>query len=350
MNYQKVQNALLTILVLVAVGAVLHLTASFVIPFVIAFLLSFVLSPAVEAMRKIKIPRIIAIILVIFFLLGIGFLVGLFMNYSIQSFIYQLPKYQNKFENAFREIAKEFPLLQSSMVDFDWFSALGRYLLSFSANFIGFLGGMILMFVFLFFLLLEKPYLRNKMVLAFRNPTTDKLGKILEHINQQIGRYLTVKLFISLATGILVWVSFYIIGLDFAFIWGVLAFVFNFIPSIGSIAIGVLSIAFSFVQFFPAWDRIIAVAVAMLTIQTILGNILDPKFQGDRLKLSPVVILFSLFFWGWLWGIAGMFLAVPLTAAIKISFENIPGFEPFGQLMGTGKIPRRRKKDRAAAE
>jgi AI-2 transport protein TqsA len=346
MNHLKVQNVLLIILVLIGVGAVLHLTASFVIPFVIAFLLSFVLSPAVESMRRIKIPRIFGIIIVILFLLGICFLVVLFLNYSIQSFLAELPKYQIKFQNAYRGIVKELQLPESTIADFDWFGTIGGYFLSFSGNFMSFLGGMVLMLVFLFFLLLEKPYLRPKMVLAFKDAATAKLGKILEHINQQIGRYLTVKLFISLVTGILVWTTFYIIGLDFAFIWGVLAFVFNFIPSIGSIAVGVLSVLFSIIQFFPAWDLVIAVAVSMLTIQMILGNILDPKFQGDSLKLSPVVILFSLFFWGWLWGIAGMFLAVPLTAALKIAFENIPGFDPLSQLMSSGKPHRRSRREK----
>ncbi|HKJ85435.1 MAG TPA: AI-2E family transporter, partial [Spirochaetia bacterium] len=160
------------------------------------------------------------------------------------------------------------------------------------------------------------------------------IWRIVGHTNAQIGRYLSVKLIVSLATGLLVWGAFTLIGVEFAFIWGATSFLFNFIPSIGSILIGATSFVFALVQFYPDPNPIVAAGISMLTIQLVLGNVIDPKLQGDRLKISPVVILFSLLFWGWLWGIVGLFLAVPLTVALKIVFENIPGFEFLGVLMG----------------
>ena len=131
----------------------------------------------------------------------------------------------------------------------------------------------------------------------------------------------------------LVWTAFSLIGVDFAFIWAVLSFLFNFIPSIGSIVVGVTSSVFALVQFYPDCEPHSRGGISMLTIQLVLGNVIDPKLQGDSLKISPVVILFSLLFWGWLWGIVGLFLAVPLTVALKIVFENIPG-RVCGVLMG----------------
>ena len=140
-----------------------------------------------------------------------------------------------------------------------------------------------------------------------------------------------------MGTGLLVWVSYRIIGIELPFMWGVLAFFFNYIPTIGSLAVGIVSVFFAFIQFFPVWQNPAAAAGIMFGIQMIMGNYLDPKFQGDRLDMSPVVILLSLLIWGYIWGIVGMFLAVPLTASIQIVCENTPFLKPVAVLMASGR-------------
>jgi predicted PurR-regulated permease PerM len=197
------------------------------------------------------------------------------------------------------------------------------------------------MVVFILFLLLERPYFRSKLLAAIQSSRTERVSRVIVHINRQVGRYIGVKLLVSGMTGFIVFWSFYFIGVDFAFIWGILTFLFNFIPTIGSISISVLSYLFVLIQFFPSWTPIVLAAGAMTGTQLVIGNILDPKLQGDRLNLSPVLILVSLLFWNWLWGVLGMFLAVPLTAAIKIAFENIPGLEWIAVLMSTGDYDER---------
>jgi predicted PurR-regulated permease PerM len=129
----------------------------------------------------------------------------------------------------------------------------------------------------------------------------------------------------------------------------VLTFLFNFIPSIGSIVITAVSAAFAVVQFLPQWNLIIATFLSMAVTQIVIGNVVDPQLLGERLNLSPVVILLSLLVWGWIWGVIGMFLAVPITAAIKITLENVPGVRAIGILMGTGNY-RRRKGDPSPIE
>jgi predicted PurR-regulated permease PerM len=339
MQVQKFNSALLLVLVIIAIGGVFHLTSSLLIPMVIALLLTFVFTPFVDFLTKHKIPRVLSAFIVIIILLGLLFFIGWFLYSSFNSLLREFPKYQRRFMQILALGIETVGLPEDTLTQIDWFRTISSSLLSFTEGFMSLMGAVVLMLVFLFFLLIEKPYLRGKMEQAFRGgPTTKKIIVILRHINDQIGHYLTIKLVISFVTGLLVWGTFALIGLDFAFIWGALAFVFNFIPNIGSIAIGIISILFSVIQFFPAWDRIVLVAVAMLSIQLVMGNFLDPKLQGDRLNLSPVVILFSLFLWGWIWGVAGMFLAVPLTVAIKIAFENIPGMKAVGIMMGTGNL------------
>ena len=125
-------------------------------------------------------------------------------------------------------------------------------------------------------------------------------------------------------------------GLDFAFLWGVLAVVMNFIPTIGSIVITVLTIFMAVVQFLPNWTPILIVAAGTILTQNIIGNIIDPRLQGNQLNLSPFVILVALSVFGYVWGIVGMFLAVPLLSVLQIVFANMEETKPIAILMSSG--------------
>jgi len=336
MHATRASTGLLFVLVAIAVGGVLKLTVAILLPLVIALLLSFVLSPLVEWMVRLHIPRVVAIILVILLFLGFGFLLGMVLYSSVHTLVRVWPAYQVKLTGLINQLIQSMNISAPILSRLDLTRGFGTLAVSFFGSFVGFLAGLIMVIVFLLFILLEKPFLRTKLHDAIQGPRTETVYKILGHINNQVGRYLTIKFIVSLVTGILVWVCFGFAKLDFAFIWGVLAFLFNFVPSIGSIAIGVASFVFAIVQFYPNWNPVIAVGLTMLAIQNVIGNIIEPKLQGDNLNLSPVIILFSLLLWGWLWGVMGMFLSVPLTVALKIIFEHVPGLEFVGVLMGTG--------------
>ena len=333
-DQQRLVSGFLFVLVVIAAGGVLKLAAAIVQPLAIALLLSFVLSPLVEFLHRLRLPRLLAILIVILLLLGFGTLVAFILSVSVRTFIRQLPMYIDRLFRVLRDLVEFFDLPPEILTEFAVTRQLGAYLLSFSGGFLGLVGGLTMVIIFLLFILLEKPYLRPKVMEALQGPRTETIWRMVGHVNAQIGRYLTVKLLVSGITGALVWASFSIIGVEFAFVWGVLSFLFNFIPSRGSIVIGVTSVAFVAVQYYPEANPIVAAGASMLAIQLVLGNVVDPKMQGDSLKISPVVILFSLLFWGWLWGVVGLFLAVPLTVVLKIVCENIPGYEYIGVLMG----------------
>lgn len=131
----------------------------------------------------------------------------------------------------------------------------------------------------------------------------------------------------------------YLFGIEFVLVWGVLTFVLNFIPNIGSIIATLLPLSLAVIQL-DGLASVVWLAICLMGIQFLIGNILDPKFVGDRLGISPVTILFALVAWSWMWGLVGMFLAVPLTVLIKIILENIEVLRPISVLMGpkpTGK-------------
>jgi predicted PurR-regulated permease PerM len=347
----RANTVYLFVIALVAAGAVLRLTGSIFIPFVIALLLSFVFSPVVTYLVEHKVPRFLAITLMLLVFLAFGFLIVLIVYSSFQSLLREFPKYQQRFSLMIEQMIVRFNLPEDIVGQLEVSRTIGNALLSVSGNFMSFASGFVVVLIFLLFLLMEKPYVRRKVRLAMRDETTRTLSRVLMHINSQIARYLAVKIFVSSLTAIVVYISFTLIGVDFPFIWGVLTFLFNFIPSIGSVTITIISVVFSMVQFLPEWNPVIATLASMGGAQFIIGNVIDPKMLGDRLNLSPVVILLSLLGWGWLWGVAGLFLAVPLTVALKIVFENTPGLEAFGILMGTGNYrPRRSRRPSAPAD
>jgi predicted PurR-regulated permease PerM len=154
---------------------------------------------------------------------------------------------------------------------------------------------------------------------------------------RQVTRYLAAKFFISVANGVAVAVAVSLVGLEFAAVWGIIQFVLNFIPNLGSVASGALISLFALLNFWPEPGPVILIILILMGINMVLGYILEPKIIGDNVGISPFVVLASLVIWGWIWGFAGMILAVPMMVIIKIIFENISFLEPISILLGSRK-------------
>lgn len=148
-----------------------------------------------------------------------------------------------------------------------------------------------------------------------------KLQKTYKDITEQVQKYIVTKFFISLLLGIVVGIVTWSFRIEFFVIWATLSIVLNFIPNIGSVIAVLLISVMSLIQY-ESFGYTFLIAATLILIQNIIGNILEPKIFGNRLGLNPLVILFSLMLWGYLWGIIGMFLSVPLTAVIKIVISN----------------------------
>ena len=172
------------------------------------------------------------------------------------------------------------------------------------------------------FILIEMRLTKRKMHYAFKDNRA-KITRISNQIINQTVRYISIKFFISLGTGILCGIAALIIGLDFPIVWGFLAFIMNFIPIFGSIISVGLTTVFSLIQFYPNWGKTVFILIFMTSVNMILGNILEPRIEGKNLGVSPVIILISLSLWGYIWGFTGMLIAVPLMVIIKIFCENI---------------------------
>jgi predicted PurR-regulated permease PerM len=344
-NSGRVSFFLLAIITIILCGAVLKITSPIVLPFTVSLLLAIVIYPLIKFLAKFHIPRIISIFMIFVFLVGVIVFAGMALYSSSRALLALYPKYEARLTEIYIWVARFFELPydeQLSFFDNLWGQVSVRtrvriMTLSFSNAFIHLLKDAFLVLLFMIFFLLEAAFFREKLDKAFEGPRAVQIKKISSGVMTQVTHYLSIKFIISAANGVLVGIALKIVGVEFAAVWGVIQFVVNFIPNIGTIALGLAATAFSVIQFWPDPTSIIATALAMLGINIIIGSFFDPKIMGDRLGLSPLVVLVSLLIWGWLWGFTGLILAVPMTAIIKIVCENIPMLEPISVLLGSRK-------------
>ncbi|MFC0116734.1 AI-2E family transporter [Pseudoalteromonas xiamenensis] len=308
---------------LVIVFAGIKLASSIVIPFILAAFIAIICSPMLHFFARFHIPKGISILLIIAIVVGIGVSLAGLVGQSVTDFSKQLPSYKAQLQDKFvwliniaatygvpvdkQQLIKLFDPGQVFDVATNTLSSLG-----------GVMANIFLIMLTVIFMLFEAPTLSQKVHLALDDP--EMKMKAIDRFLESINSYLAIKTLVSLATGVLVSVFLWILGLDYFLLWGVIAFFLNYIPNIGSIIAAVPAVLLALVTLGPLESGI--VAIGYVIINTVMGNIIEPKFMGKGLGLSTLVVFLSLIFWGWLLGTVGMLLSVPLTMVVKIGLEN----------------------------
>jgi predicted PurR-regulated permease PerM len=172
----------------------------------------------------------------------------------------------------------------------------------------------------------------DKVIAAFGQQRGEIILETIEKVNSNIPTYLFYKTLISMITGLLVTFMLKFFQIDFAVLWGLIAFLLNFIPNLGSIVAGFPPILLTLIQT-ESFTMTFIIFFCFFMIQMVIGQILDPRILGASLNISPIVIFFSLLFWGWLWGIVGMILCIPIADTIRIVCGNIPKLQWFSILI-----------------
>jgi predicted PurR-regulated permease PerM len=333
------------------------------LPLVIAYFLFFLFEPLNRLLTKIKVPHSMAIVIDI--LVSVVFIWGsskLIIDAFIQ-FGRKLPVIEIKLNHIISSSAKSLGITDDSLTNFNISNLLESY------DYGGLAGGVfastvdLVTYVFLilfFFIFISSGH--EKIVEAIRlryvekgvkssikkikkellikeeldnehHYTIDddlatltiqresKLQKTFKDITEKVQKYILTKFLISLMLGIIVGIVTWLFGVEFVIVWAVVSILLNFIPNIGSV-IAVMMISLMTLIQYESFGYALLVMATLILIQNIIGNIIEPKVFGDRLGLNPLVILFSLMLWGYIWGIIGMFLSVPLTAVLKIIFSN----------------------------
>lgn len=336
MDDSKFLRAALALVALFVAGVFLKLAQPVLIPFILAVFLSYIVDPALTLLTRCRCPRPGAVLIVLGLMFVVLYLLGVLAYSSGKAFVAELPKYQGRLGEVARFLESGFgPFkvdLSAALAGLD-FDRLGAFLLKAIGPFFGVIGKLLLVFVFLVFIVAGRGRAAAKVARALDGASAGRVAGVVEAINAQIRKYLVIKTLVSLANGVMVWAVLALFGVDFAALFGLLAFLLNYIPNIGSFIATVLRVGFAFFQFGTFWTPF-WVLIVTNGLDMVLGNIIEPRIMGKGLGLSPLLVFFSLLFWGWLWGIPGMILSVPLTAMVKIVCQNVPALRPVAVLMG----------------
>lgn len=299
------------------------------IPLVIAVFLFYVFEPLNRYLKKIKFPEWLASITDLLLILAVLYGLSNLIIIQFSKFESALPSYIMKLNNIVSTTAVSFGINDDAFTKFDLVTQLkaldyGGIAESFFSSTLSIFNTTF--FVLLFFLFVSSGY--NIIYSAIKKWYQERASEdaeekktVLEdtfrNISKQIQNYVATKFLVSFLTSVLVGIALWIFGIDFVLVWVVFTFLLNFIPNIGSFIAVILPTLMTLVQF-ESFGYTFLVAVIITAIQNLIGNIVEPKIMGDRLGLNPLVILLSLLLWGYIWGIAGMFLSVPIASVAKI--------------------------------
>lgn len=377
---------LITAAAFVVVVAGMRAAVEIIIPFLLAVFLAIIFTPALFWLKNRGVSTAFAILIVSLVIITAGLMVGTILTTSIADFTNDLPQYTNQLNNRMRDlevnwnqwldekrakfhrdgldstpspeqnnasyqgnsterdnsIASESsasepvtehekkPLSVSHFLDAQAGIKLMRDLLGQLGNILakGFL-----IYLTTIFILLEASILPDKIRAAMKNnlETFDNLATVADDVK----KYLAMKTAISLVTGILIMVWLIVLKVKYPIVWGLIAFLLNFIPNIGSIIAAIPACIMAFLQF--GTGTAVLAAAGYLVVNVVLGNIIEPRLMGQRLGLSTLVVFLSLVFWGWVLGPIGMLLSVPLTMTVKIALQSHPDTSKLAILLDSQK-------------
>lgn len=310
--------------------------ADFITPLLLAIFISIIGAYPMDWLEKRRVPHFLSITIVLITMLVILTLLGGVTGTSIASFSQDLPRYEQKLRTIEMDGLKALDAIGFHFSDdklLDSFDS-GK-ILSFTATLLNSLGSLmstsVLILLTVLFILLESKSFPRKISLIASNPTAT-LAK-MKKVGSGVRHYLSIKTLTSLVTGVLVAVWLIILKVDYPVLWGLIAFLMNYIPNIGSLLAAIPAILLALVQLGPSsafW-----VAAGYLVINTIIGSIVEPRVMGKGLGMSTLVVFVSLILWGWVLGPVGMFLSVPLTMIAKIYFGANESTKWIAVLLGT---------------
>lgn len=327
-------NLLLLSASAMVVIAGLQAAGEIILPVLFSAFLAILCEPAVRGLVRIRVPRVLAVFLVMVFATGMLVASTALLGDSVSRFTERFPTYEEPLQRTLLDLTARMaqaglppPPDVGSLFDTDIVVGLVGQTVG---AVVTVLSRLIVIVITTAFILLESVEIGTKLRVAFADRS-----EIIASLGEGAGtvqRYLAIKTGASAVTGLFVGLIGFAMGLDFYVLWGVLAFLLNYVPSIGSIVAAVPAVALALVQLGPGWA--IALAVGYLVVNLTIGNFIEPRILGRRLGLSPLVVILSLFFWGWVWGPAGMLLSVPMTVVVKLLLELSPDTRWLGVLLG----------------
>jgi predicted PurR-regulated permease PerM len=312
----------LTLASFIIIVAGMRSAQSLLVPFLLAIFIAIVCAGPMHWLQRRKVPTGLAVCLVILTVIGCSLTILVLVGSSVNDFTQALPGYQQSLRAQTLTLVSWLQSLGikiSSSLFTNYFDPgkamelVGNIL----ARTSGVLANTFMILLTVIFILLEAAGLPAKLRAGLDNAESSLQS--FDRFNTGVQQYLAIKTLVSLVTGLIIclWLTF--LGLDYPLLWGLVAFLLNYVPNIGSIIAAVPAVLLALVQLGPGSS--LMVAGGYLAVNLLLGSVLEPKLMGRKLGLSTLVVFLSLVFWGWILGPVGMLLSVPLTMIVKIALE-----------------------------
>lgn len=329
---------ILASVVIVLGGA--RLASSIVSPFLLALFIAVICGSPIAALTERGQPRWLAASIVGLLVGGASLLMLVLLGSSGSVFVDTLPEYRTQF-GALTGLC--FDWLQARGIELDENALSGVFdpgrAVSFFGGFLSGIGGtlsnLLLILFVVIFMLADAPTFPAK-IESSKGEHGAKTLHLLAALVMSMNSYVATKAKVSLVTGGLIWVGLWLLKVEFAPLWALLAFLLNFIPNIGSIAAAVPVVLLSVLQLDPLQTGLII--LLYLAVNTLIGNVIEPAWMGQQMGLSTLAVFLSLIFWGWMFGAVGMLLSVPLTMCLKFLSEQNPGTAWIGILLSNGAV------------
>ena len=333
---------LIVTLVLISVtlfGWLLVVGRALLLPFVIAILVWYLINALSAAIRAIPLgpfhpPRAISLPAALAVIFGVSTIVVDMVTVNLAELARDAPLYQSRLESLVNTYSTKLGLddpieLRDLFPD----NALNRAITAGANAITTVAGSASLVFIYVLFLLLEQSTFDRKMMRLFTSPERAEFAfKVRERITLALRHYLGIKTAVSVLTGLLTYILLSVLGLPYAALFGFIAFLLNYIPTIGSLTAVIFPSLLALV-YFDTLTPFLIISLGLGTIQFCIGNLLEPRLMGRSLNMSGLVIMLSLAFWGAIWGVTGMVLCVPLTVMVLIICAQFPGTRPIAVLL-----------------
>ena len=338
-SFSSASRALIVAAAVIVVIAGLKQSAPLIVPFLLSVFIAVISFPLMSKLQFVGIPKGLSLLIVILLVLSIGVGVTLLVGSSITDFSKMLPVYQEKISaqwmQALQWLSDHGIIVGETLKSVINPGAAMGLLSSILKGFGNVLTDSFLIILTVIFILIEAAGLTQKF-LSLNNDGVIDNGDDVQSFSQvfveKVRNYMSMKTIISMITGLVIGVALWIIGVDYPVLWGVLAFMLNFVPNIGSIIAAVPAVLLTIVQL--GISQALLVAGVYVAVNIIVGSVIEPKYMGKGLGLSTLVVFVSLVFWGWVLGPVGMLLSVPLTITLKLALDSKPETLWLGHLLG----------------
>ncbi len=318
---------------------VLHEGRAIIIPLVIAVFVWYLINAIARGIGYFQIegkslPRFIRFVLAILGICAVLVGIGTLISRNISDVIEAAPHYQENFQPIIQKFVTVFGLEhEPTLAEAREYLDVGKIITILAQSFTGIAGKALIIVFYTGFLLYEQKYFNRKIINMISDQSTeDHVRAIIQKIDVRIQKYIGIKSLVSAIDSILTYCILSFFGVDFAEFWGLMAFFLHFIPYAGSFIALTLPSAIALIQFGdPTMGAMVLISLSIS--HAFLGHVLDPYLMGNNLNLSPIFIISSLAMWGMVWGIPGMFLAVPILAIITIILSQFPKTRPMAILM-----------------